>query len=282
MVDKVLVLLTPLVEALLQFLVGNVLVVTLPVDGERSAAGSLPKVMQVRDDVEAKGAAIAARVGNAVAEPHVADGIVILVHGAPGKPVLGRDVAVAEEDGGQARDGVVAVGDAPLAAGLAGHPVGEVVVADARRAEGVDIGGDALAAQVGAREGRDGAAERVAGDDDLVVAVGGAGGVDAAGGGVGDLLPGLGEAGVDFALADEVARLPREEEVGDEVAEVVAAAQGEDDFAAGVVDGDVAADARPRAAARVSVGMLNRLECETLMALRDGAEPDGESLQEGG
>lgn len=238
--------------------------------------------MQVRDDVEAKGAAIAARVGNAVAEPHVADGIVMLVHGAPGKPVLGRDVAVAEEDGGQARDGVVAVGDAPLAAGLAGHPVGEVVVADARRAEGVDVGGDALAAQVGAREGGDGAAERVAGDDDLVVAVGGAGGVDAAGGGVGDLLPGLGEAGVDLALADEVARLPGEEEVGDEVAEVVAAAQGEDDFAASVVDSDVATDAGPGAAARVSVGMLNRSECETLMALREGAEPDRESLQEGG
>ena len=87
---------------------------------------------------------------------------------------------------------------------------------------------------------------------------------------------------MDLALADEVARLPGEEEVGDEVAEVVAAAQGEDDFAASVVDSDVATDAGPGAAARVSVGMLNRSECETLMALREGAEPDRESLQEGG
>lgn len=52
-------------------------------------------------------------------------------------PVFGRHVLVADDDAGDARDGVVAGGDAVGLVGLAGQEFGGGFVADARGAEGV-------------------------------------------------------------------------------------------------------------------------------------------------
>lgn len=69
-------------------------------------------------------------------------------------------------DGG---DDVAGVCDAGGEVAARGDVGGEAVVADAGRAVGVDVAGDAQVAQVDGGEGGEGAAERVAGDDEAVV-----------------------------------------------------------------------------------------------------------------
>lgn len=194
------------------------------------------------NDVETKGAAVAADVGAALADDDLVE-VVGDVEGAAVEPVLRGGVAVAEDDGGQAGDGVVAVGHAPLGAGLGADEVGKGLVADARGAVGVQVDGVAVSAEVRGREGRHGAAERVAGGHDLVARVGlgggGDGGLDAGA----NLDPGVLEARVDVAVVDEGALGLEEVDVGDPVADVAAAADGHDDFLAGVVGCDVATNA---------------------------------------
>jgi hypothetical protein len=142
------------------------------------------------------------------------------------------------------------VGDAELRAGLVADELGELGVTDAGGAVVVDLDGEGQLAQVGGGEGRDSAAEGVAGGDDAVVRVRGGGGGDGSGGGLFNLLPGLVEAGVDEAAGDEVvAGGEGEDNVGDEVADVVAATDGEDDVLAGVVDGDETTNAGEEAPA---------------------------------
>lgn len=152
-------------------------------------------------------------------------------------------MAVLEKNGRQTRNGVVDVGDAELAAGLGRDEVGKDVVAHAGRAVRVDVDAVALRAQTGGRERGDGAAQRVAGGDDAEARVGGDSLSDGGGGGVGDFVPGVVEAVVDLAAVGEGAVGEGKGDVGDEVAEVVAAADGEDDELVGRVDGDEASNA---------------------------------------
>ncbi len=154
-------------------------------------------------------------------------------------------MAVATKMGGRRGDRVITVSNAPLATRPAGHPVGEMVITYARGAKGVQIRCEAPAAEVGECEGGDSAAKRVAGDDDLVFTVGATSDADSSGGGVRYFFPGLRKTGVHLAFVDKVAVLPDEENVGDEVADVVVAAEDEDDFAAGMVESDVTTDAGP-------------------------------------
>lgn len=156
-------------------------------------------------------------------------------------------MAVLEEDGGQTRNRVVDVGDAELAAGLGSDKVGKDVVAHARRSVCVDVDVEALSAKSRSCEGGDGAAQGVARGDDAEARVGGDGLADGSGGSVGDFVPGVVEAVVDLAAVCEAAVSEAEDDVGDEVAEVVAAADGEDDELVGAVDGDEAANACHRA-----------------------------------
>lgn len=164
-------------------------------------------------------------------------------------------MAVLEEDGRQTRNGVVHVGDAELAAGLGRDEVGKDVVAHAGGSVSVDVDAVALSAKSCGCEGGDGTAEGVAGGDDAEARVGGDGLADGGGGGVGDFVPGVVEAVVDLAAVGKGAVVKGEDDVGDEVAEVVAAADGEDDELVGGVDGDEAANAGHRAAVWVKMAV---------------------------
>lgn len=194
-------------------------------------------------NIEAEGATIALNVGEALADDDVIKPIVDGSALAARQPVFRRGVTVAKDDGRQTRHGVIAVRNTELGAGLRGHEAGKVIVAHARRPKRIHICYDARLSQVRGAEGRNGAAERVAGGDDLEVRVGFAsrrhGGLDAGG----DLIPGGLEARVDAAALDEVAVGLGEDDIGDPVADVVAAADRDDDFFARVVSRYVAADA---------------------------------------
>lgn len=194
-------------------------------------------------DVESRGAGVAVRVGNAGADLDLRGCVVNGGSIASGEPELGRHVAVLEENGRQTRNGVVDVGDAELAAGLVGDEVDKDVVAHAGRSVGEDVDVEALSAKIRSRESSNGTAERVARGDDAEVRVGGDGLADGGGGVVGDFVPGVVEAVVDLAAVGEGAVFEAEDDVGDEVADVVAAADGEDDELVGGVDGDEAANA---------------------------------------
>lgn len=206
-------------------------------------------------DIEARRAGVAVRVGNAGADLDLRDCVVNGGGIASGQPELGRDVAVVEQDGRQARNGVVDVGDAELAAGLGRDEVGKDVVAHAGRAIGVDVDAVTLRAESCGCERGDGTAKGVTRGDDAEARVGGDGLADGGGGGVGDFVPGVVEAVVDFAAVGKGAVGEAEDDVGDEVAEVVAAADGEDDELVGGVDGDEAANAGYRAAVWMKISV---------------------------
>lgn len=206
--------------------------------------------MQVRNNVQPKRATIAVGIRNAQAQLHRRQRVIIRAAIPTRQPVLRRNVAVPYENRRQARNRIITVRHAPLTALLAGEPVGEVVVTDARRAEGVNVHGETVATKVRRAQCCDGSTERVARSNELVAWVLVASGLHGACDGVLDLLPALGEAGVDFTFVDKVAALPGEEDVGDEVADVVAAADGEDNFLAGLVYGYVGADSGPLSTGR--------------------------------
>lgn len=125
--------------------------------------------------------------------------------GARVDPVLRAGVAVVEQEGRQAGDGVVGVGDAVLAARLGGDVFGEGEVADARGAVCVQVSRDASVAERGRGERGDGTPKGVAGGDHGEGRVGRAGGLDRGEGTGGDFGPGGVEAGVDETAGGEVA-----------------------------------------------------------------------------
>lgn len=93
-----------------------------------------PEVMAMGRPLEAMFAAVAALVVGAGEDDKILRTGAV---GVFGDPVLGRHVLVADDDAGDARDGVVAGGDAVGLVGLAGQECGGGLVADARGAEGV-------------------------------------------------------------------------------------------------------------------------------------------------
>ncbi|VUC33253.1 unnamed protein product [Clonostachys rosea] len=126
-------------------------VVNVPEAEADAARKDLVEVAEVGGDavdVDDVLAAVAAGVGVASAD---LDGAHVVLAGAArlGQPVLGGDVAVPEQLGWQARDGVVGLGDAVDGASLAGDEVAELSVANARGAVGVDVDVVAGVAQVG-------------------------------------------------------------------------------------------------------------------------------------
>lgn len=183
--------LDPLSEKLL----GNGLVF-LPAGGGRAATHTL-EVAQVSIDGEEDGAAVARKIAGPGADGDLVGGPDAVVGGIGGNPVLGGGMAEAEDRGRQARDGVGAVGNAVVATGLGADVVDEDGVADAGGAVGEDVDGLGQdPPEVGAGNGADGAAEGVAGDDDLVRGVAGQAAVDGGYDGGGDFFPGVLETGV--------------------------------------------------------------------------------------
>ena len=164
------------------------------------AAVDLEEVPSVGVEAESLGATVAVGVGMSRAQGKVGRGRNVV-----DVPVLGGGVAVVEDDGREAGNGVVAVGDAELGAGLGRDELGEDAVADAGRAVGVDVDCVAGLAEVGGSDGGCGTAERVAGCDDLVAGVGGRGGFDTGENGRLDLEPGGVETGVEETAEGEIA-----------------------------------------------------------------------------
>lgn len=160
----------------------------------------LLEVERVLAHIEPASTAIALGVCNPRAHGDVGRGRV-----GAGEPVLGRGVAIVENDRRQTRDGVARVGDAILLAGLVGHEIGKEGVADTWRAEGVNVGGISATTEVGSADGGDGGTEGVASDNDRVLGVRSLGLLDAVDGGGRDLLPGCVESGVDEAAKGEIA-----------------------------------------------------------------------------
>lgn len=194
----------------------------------------------MRGNIQMPGPAVAIRVLDAIAYLDLYFGLVL--SGAPlCNPVLGREVAIAKDDGGQPGNRVAVVRDAKVRARLPGEPVRELVVADARTSVRVNVDGDAILSKVCRGEDRSRAAEGVTRGDDAKLWILGPGRVDGPDGLVPNLAPALGEAGVDFTVVCEVAVVPEEEHVCDEVAEAVASADGEHDFLADKVKGHIGA-----------------------------------------
>jgi hypothetical protein len=220
----------------------------------------------VGSDVESRGAGIAISVSNASADLDLGGGVVNGRVTAGRQPVLGGNMTVLKEDRRQTRNGVVHVSNTELAAGLGRHEVGKDVVAHTRRSIRVDVNGEALSAKRRGRESGDSTAQGVTRGDDSEGRVGGNGLVESGGGVAGDFIPGIVEAVVDFAARSEAAVCEGEDNVCDEVAEVVAAADGEDDQLVCAVDGDEAANAS-HLAARVIVSLLISFFCLMVLFL---------------
>ncbi len=175
--------------------------------------------------------------------------------------VLRADVDVAEEEGRQARDEIVGVRDAEVAAGLVADVGAEVAAADSGGAVGVLMNTiskdfqikagrlrtyqcniEPYIPKVGCGEASDGAAQTVSSDGDLEAGVGGGSGRD----GGNDTGPGLEPGGVEaFEAAAVCADIRGDEskvDVGQEVPDGLSASEGNDDEAVGYIRGDIARD----------------------------------------
>lgn len=240
---------------------------------EGAAGGDRAKVDAVGARVEAAGAGVAVDVVVALADLDLVDGVVIARGLGAGEPVLGGGVAVVEQDGGQARDRVVEVGDAVLGAGLGGDEVGDDTVAETGGAVGVDVDGVASGTEVGSTNGGDGTTKRVAGSNDLEARVG----VDGSSDAVRHLLPGTVEALVELTSRHEARAGKGKVDIGDPVQDVAAASDSKDDLATGVIDGNVASNAGPETVKGADHGDAVGLNLGAVAATGDGAA--GSSLR---
>lgn len=168
-VDKSNILLNPSIETVLEL---SIISVGRPLDTKVAAAArDLAKVVQVRIDVETEGARVAFDVSVAGADLDIADRVVGAADSSDGQPVLGGSVAVAEDDGRQARDRVVDVGDAVFGSILGGDVVANYIVADTGAPVRVNVDGDSLVAEISSSEGSNCSTEGVASGNDLEAGV---------------------------------------------------------------------------------------------------------------
>lgn len=217
--------------------------VTLPLERETSAAGDRAEVVQVGDDIKAKGATVAAGVCDTVADANITDLVVGRGGAACGQPELGGAVSVAEDDWGKTRNRVSGVGDAVLRAGLAGDEVCKLVIAYSWRAVAVDVHGEALAAHIGSSKSSNGTTERMTCGNELVARVGRASLANCIGSGPRNFVPGRSESSVNLAVGSKVAATPKEDNVGDKVANVVATTDGHHNLSTSVVNRNIATNA---------------------------------------
>lgn len=241
------VLLDPLVKTLLEFVISGVDVsaVTLPLEREWCTASSVAHVVEVSDDVETEGSCVASGAGDTRAGSEIAKTIVGVGRATSGKPDLRRCSAVAEEEWRETWHRVVGVSDTVLNTAGAVHVVGENIVTNTRRTEGVQVARNASTTEVGSGKDSDGTAERVTGNDELVALVLIQSSLDKAHGIAGNLVPGIREALVNLGARGKVAVLPGEDDIGDEVADVVATTDGQNNLTSSVVNGNIRRNASP-------------------------------------
>lgn len=195
------------------------------------------------NDVEAEGTSVALGVSNAGAHLKITELVVTVGRAAGRQPNLRGGMAVAEDDGRQAGNGVVGVGDAERGARLARGVVGKDIVTDTGRAKGVNIDLVAIAAEVSTTKNGNGAAQRVTGNHDSVAGVALQTLFDSRVSAILDLVPGCSKASVDFAARGEVTVLPREDDIGNEVADVVATTDRNNNLTADIVNGSIGCNA---------------------------------------
>ncbi len=156
-------------------------------------------------------------------------------------PILGRHVHVSEQRWGCPRNRISSRRDAIILLALLGQEIRGRDAPYSRAAEGVELGvlvePFVSLADVCGREGGDGGAEGVAGDDEAVVRVGLGGGEDVGDDHVAHAGPGFPEAVVDAAGGAEVGADECDFEVFDPVLVGVGASEGEDDELVFGVDG---------------------------------------------
>ncbi len=133
----------PVAQASLEFLVVDVRHRSL---GSRAGRDG-KEVVHVRLDAEQQVLSVAARIGVPDADLDVVYPIVDGRRVAIRQPVLGRCVAVVEDEGRQPRHQVIHVCDAELGTCLVGHKVGERCVPDAGRPKRVEVHGVARLAE---------------------------------------------------------------------------------------------------------------------------------------
>lgn len=177
-----------------------------------AAATNVAKVVAVGRRVEASGAGVAREAGVSLADDNVAGRVVLGGGGAVGQPVLGRGVAVVEQDRGQTGHGVVEVGDAVLGAGLIRHVGDKGPVANTGAAVGVNVDRVAVLAVVGSTNSGNGGAERVASVDNAVRRVGRLCGSDSSGDNIRNLEPSGIEASVEQTAGRDITQLLDEDQ----------------------------------------------------------------------
>lgn len=241
--DKLLVLLTPSGKTVLEVLRQRILLLAIsqPQWGGGAATG-VAEVVQMGKDVGDEAASIALDVGDALADADFGE-IVDCLEGIPARePVLRGDVPIAGEDGRKTGNRVVLVCDPPMPALLAGEPICKLGVTHAGGAICIQINWDTVAAEVGCANDCDGTPQGVTSYHNFIAGVLLASRLDGCRSSVLDLIPGLGETGMEFTLVCEIAAAPGEDDVGDVVANVITATDRKDDLLADRVDGYVGAD----------------------------------------
>lgn len=202
--------------------------------------------MKVSNDVEAKGTGVALGVGDARAELKVTDCEVLVAGRAVGQPDLRGGVAVAEDDGRETRNGVDGVGNAVRDALLARGKVGKGVVSDTGSTIGIDINLVAVLAEVRATKNGNSTTKGVTGENNAVGRVGLKTFANSTVSGGLDFSPGSSEAGMELAARYQIAVLLLEDHVGDEVTNVVAATDRNNNLTADIVNSDVGSNASGR------------------------------------
>lgn len=149
---------------------------------------------------------------------------------------------IAGEDGRKTGDRVILVCDPPMLALLAGEPICKLIVAHAGGAICIQINWDTVAAEVGCANDCDGAPQGVTSYHNFIAGVLLASRINSCRSSILDLVPGLGETGMEFALVCEIAAAPGEDDVGDVVANVIAATDRKDDLLTDRVNGYVGAN----------------------------------------
>lgn len=234
-----LILLAPVVETGFNLLI----CLTLPLGREGSTASSVGHVVEVSNDVKAKGTSVALGVGNTGAKLEIANLEILVVILAGGQPDLGGGVAEPKDDGREAGNRVDSVSDAERGALLARCEVCKDIVADTWSAVSVDIDFVAVLAEVSAAKNGDSTSKGVASENNTVVGVGLQTLADTTVSSVLDFTPGSSEAGMKLAAGHQIAVLLLENNIGDEVADIIATTDRNNNLAADIIDSNVSSNA---------------------------------------
>lgn len=236
-VDEGLILGAPVVETLLKLLIAGVACVALPASNrEGSTARRFTEVVKVSNNIQAKRTRVASNVGNTFANLEVAEAKLGVGRAARRQPDFGGGMTVAEDDGRETRDRVVGMSETELKALSGRHVIGKDVVADTGRAKGVQVASVSISTEISGGNDSNSTSEGVTGDNQAVALVLIETRANKVVDGGRDFIPSIRETRVHLASRAELAARLGKNDVRDEVADVVTAANRHDNLTATVVD----------------------------------------------